>query len=60
MNQFEMIEDKLYFTINPTIHRNEKYISSVVWQCKKCNKLQVDFFKDRIMQVKKMTCLHCN
>ena len=60
MNQFEMIEDKLYFTINPTIHRNAKYISSVVWQCKKCNKLQVDFFKDRNMQVKKMTCLHCN
>ena len=60
INQFEMIEDTLYFTINPTIHHAEKYISSIAWQCKKCNKLQVNFFKDRNMRVKKMTCLHSN
>ena len=51
MNQFEMVEDKMYVTINPTIRQNEKYTSNVVWQCKKCNKLQINFFKDRIIEL---------
>ena len=58
MNQLQMIDEELYFTIN-TSKYIDKYISSVSWQCRKCNKLQMNFFKDGDKRGKKMSCIYC-